>query len=143
MSSNIRVNIHFSDNKDMRTVNDLIVSEKLNTISDTYSHDHPKYGEIRYFFSCFRDSVDYDGHLLVNAFLSEKNRIGLYPFTILKNVIGDPTFRDLYKDDLKDYIEYLNTSLKNLMNINYNVFKTDNMDAVVDACTDEKGEPLL
>ena len=143
MSCNIRVNICFNNNNDMSAVNDLLVSEKIDTISDAYSRTHPEYGELRYFFSCFRDSVDYDGHLLVNTFLSEKDRIGLSPFTILKNVIGDVTFKDAYKDDLKDYVEYLNTSLKDIMHINYDVFKTDNLDTVINACTNERREPLI
>lgn len=143
MNSDIRIKADFNDDKDMVMVDDIIQKEKLDTISDTYQHTHPKYGNIRYFFSCFRDSVDYQGHLLTKTFFSESGSIGLSVFTRLEELLGEPTFQTAYKKDFTEYLEYLNRSLKDITGIDHDVFNTSNIEDIFKNCTNERGDKIL
>lgn len=143
MSSDVRTNIRFNNANDAGMIDDLIRNETLATISDIYYQNHPEYGTIRYFFSCFRNSVDYSGNLLVNAFFSEANTIGLSVFTSLRKILSEPSFQTEYKENLHKYIDYLNDSVKTLTGINYNVFNNANIDDIVNAYIDTAGEKIL
>lgn len=126
---------------DAPVIDRLIESEKLDTISETYTREHEKLWSIRYFFSCFRDSMCYD-RLRIRVFFNEGDKIGLSLLTSVKDVLRDKVFQVEFKSDLREYIERLNGDIGSLALLDHEAIDVSCMDQAFKECTDEYGSMI-
>ena len=129
MMNEIDIMLNFTDEKYQKEFDEKVRKEQIMTMSDHFSQTSKDLGTIRYFFGGYSDGVDFDCHYKINVFFSEENSIGLSIFKPVSRLMTTKKFYNQFKNDLREYIEFLNKNCKSFCDDE--IFSTKNIEQLV------------